>query len=69
MLACHAPYVCVEEIDSGQRGTQTVTSDPLRTLLETWVTANYNGSCMRPTPLLCGHNSADICAATLQPYG
>jgi phage tail sheath protein FI len=28
--------VCVEEIDSGQRGTQTVTSDPLRTLLETW---------------------------------
>lgn len=36
MLTCHASHVCVEEIDSGQRCTQTVTSDPLRALLETW---------------------------------
>jgi len=36
MPACHASYVSVEEIDSGQRCTQAVTSDPLRALLETW---------------------------------
>lgn len=36
MPACHASDVFVEEIDSGQRGTQAVTSDPLRALLETW---------------------------------
>ena len=35
MPTCHASHVFVEEIDSGQRCTQTV-SDPLRALLETW---------------------------------
>jgi hypothetical protein len=36
MPACHASHVFVEELDSGQRCTQAVTSDPLRALLETW---------------------------------
>jgi phage tail sheath protein FI len=36
MPACHASHVFVEEIDSGQRPTHAVTSDPLRALLETW---------------------------------
>jgi len=35
MPTCHASHVFVEEIDSGQRCTQT-SSDPLRALLETW---------------------------------
>ena len=35
MPTCHASHVFVEEIDSGQRCTQTA-SDPLRALLETW---------------------------------
>lgn len=36
MPACHASHVVVEEIDSGQRSIQAVTSDPLRAMLETW---------------------------------
>jgi len=36
MPACYASHVFVEEIDSGQRCTQAVTSDPLKALLETW---------------------------------
>ena len=36
MPTCHASYVSVEEIDSGQHSTQAMTSDPLRALLETW---------------------------------
>jgi hypothetical protein len=38
MPACHAPHVFAEEIDSGQRCTQAVTSDPLWTLFKTWCT-------------------------------
>ncbi|HEV8327914.1 MAG TPA: hypothetical protein VGQ08_10545 [Nitrospiraceae bacterium] len=36
MPACHASYVSVEEIDSGERCTQAVTSDPLKAMLESW---------------------------------
>ena len=36
MPTCHTPYVSIEAIDSGQRGTQAVLADPMRTLLETW---------------------------------
>jgi hypothetical protein len=36
MSGCHASHVFVEEIDSGQRCTHAVTSDPLWTLFETW---------------------------------
>ena len=36
MPACHASQAFVEGIDSGQRSTEAVPSDPLRTLLEAW---------------------------------
>jgi hypothetical protein len=36
MPARHASHVFVEEIDSGQRCNQAVTSDTLRAVLETW---------------------------------
>jgi hypothetical protein len=36
MPACHASHVIAEEIDSGQRCTQAVTSDTMRAVLETW---------------------------------
>jgi phage tail sheath protein FI len=36
MPACHASHVFIEEIDSAQRSTQAVPSDPLRALLEAW---------------------------------
>lgn len=36
MPACHASYVLVEKIDSGQRGTHAVASDTMRELLEHW---------------------------------
>jgi hypothetical protein len=36
MPARHASHVFVEEIDSGQRCNQAVTSDTPRAVLETW---------------------------------
>ena len=36
MPTCHASYVSIEEIESGQAGTHAVIADPMRKLLETW---------------------------------
>jgi hypothetical protein len=69
MPACHASYVFVEAIDSGQRCTQAVTSDTLRAVLETWCDHELRW-------VVYGHDtppvwakSPNTCAGTSGPYG
>ena len=69
MPACHASHLIAEEIESGQRCTQAVTSDTLRAMLETWCDHEFRW-------VVYGHEtppvwakSPNTCAGNSGPYG